>query len=182
MTLSKEDAELFYDLWFPLLNFVNKKLKIIPGIGEIHRTKNLNLTSIKKIANALWDNIFLIDEYLAKHSNKLSEENRGIVMSWKRCVADDFILERHLKSGSVFISLHTENVYLVKGLFSSWEDMLFDCRPPIALEAALIPFKNVIISDGIVTPYNVIFGKNYASSFKEIYMSAKKSGTIIKTL
>ena len=25
MTLEKQDAELFYELWFPLLDFVNKK-------------------------------------------------------------------------------------------------------------------------------------------------------------
>ncbi len=103
----------------------------------------------------------------------MSEENRLIVAGWKRRVADKFILERHLRSGSVFISLRTRDVYLVKGIFSSWEEVLCGFPPPVALDAVLIPFKNVIISDGLVSPYNITFGKNYTSSWKETYMSAK---------
>lgn len=39
MTLNNEDADLFYDLWFPLLNFVNQKFNIVPEIGEFSRKK-----------------------------------------------------------------------------------------------------------------------------------------------
>lgn len=182
MTLSTEDSDLFYDLWFPLLNYVNKELKVIPQMGKIYRGKYLNPVLMIKIAAALWDNVRLIDEYLAKHGDKISEENRGIIMGWKRRIAGKFILERHLSTGSVFLSLQTKDVYLVKGIISSWKEMLPNFRPPIALDAVLIPFKNVIITDGLVSPYDVMFGKNYEITWKEMYMDAKKSGNIIKTI
>lgn len=35
MTLEKQDAELFYQLWFPLLDFVNQKYRVCPGTGTI---------------------------------------------------------------------------------------------------------------------------------------------------
>ena len=46
------------------------------------------------------------------------------------------------------------------------------------LNAVLIPFKNVIISDGLVLPYNINFGRVYSGESKDIYMTAKKSGSI----
>lgn len=88
------------------------------------------------------------------------------------------MLERHLKKGSVFISIDTEEVYMVNGILSSWEEM-FDDRPlPILLQATLIPFKDTIITDGLVTPFDVRFGRGYSSDFKEIYRNAKQNKTI----
>ncbi len=61
MTLSKDDAELFYGLWFPLLDFADQKLKIVPEIGKICHAKKLDLMLVKKIANVIRDNVQLID-------------------------------------------------------------------------------------------------------------------------
>lgn len=182
MTLSKDDADLFYELWFSLLNFANQKFNIVPEIEEFSRKKSCDINLVKKVADAIWNDVQLIDEYLIHQGGKISEEDRQIIRGWKRFVADDFILERNLKSGSVFISMHTANVYLVKGIISSWEEMFYFCSPPIALKAVLIPFKNVIISDGLVSAYNVAFGRNYTSSWKEIYLTAKKSGAVHRIL
>ena len=52
MVLSKEDAELFYELFFPLLDFVNKKYGINAGVGEIYFGKTLrSLTNIWRRKN-----------------------------------------------------------------------------------------------------------------------------------
>ena len=56
---------------------------------------------------------------------------------------------------------------------------MFSYMPlPILLKATLIPFKDKIISDGLVIHYNVCFGKGYSSEFKDIYMNAKKNKSI----
>lgn len=39
MPLSKEDAEIFYELWFPLLDFVNKKFNGNPYMGKCCLTR-----------------------------------------------------------------------------------------------------------------------------------------------
>lgn len=54
---------------------------------------------------------------------------------------------------------------------TSWEDMFFYSLLPILLKATPIPFRDKIISDGLVIPYNVCFGKGYSS---EIITSAIK--------
>lgn len=182
MTIDKDDAELFFELLFPLLNYVNKELNIIPQIKKFRRGVNSDPMLLKKVANGLWNDVDLIDGFLEKNGSELSEEERLIIMNWKRCVAGKFVLERHLKSGSVFIDMKNKEVYLVKGLLSSWEEMIPKYALPIALDATLLPFKDVIISDGLVASYNVAFGKNYIDSFKDLYMTAKKSGLLHKTI
>lgn len=182
MTLSKEDAKLFYEIWFPLLDFVNETLNIEPDMGRIHGAKHIDPAKAKKIANALWSDVSLIDKYLKKYAAAVSEETRVIIEGWKRRINGRFILERNLKSGSIFISVDTKKVYLVKGIISSWEEMFFYRTPPIMLNAVLLPFKEAVITDGLVAPYNVSFGKGYSWEFKEFYMETKKSGGIIRKL
>ncbi|MGN0589820.1 MAG: hypothetical protein ACI4KO_09805 [Ruminiclostridium sp.] len=149
-----------------------------PDIGKMRTTSSLNSVDVKEVANAVWDDPVIIEEYLRSRKNRISEDDAAILSSWKRRIADDFILERHLKSGSVFISSSTGEVYLVSGIISSWEGIFYYRNPPIMINAVLVPFKNVIISDGLVLPYNMYFGTNAKAGFKEQYMHSKKNGLI----
>ena len=36
MTLNQNDAELFYELWFPLLDYTNKKYKVNANLRKMH--------------------------------------------------------------------------------------------------------------------------------------------------
>ncbi len=100
-------------------------------------SQGINVQSALKNANKLWSDDTLIDDYLAQA--QLSDENRDIVSSWKNHISGKFILERHLKKGSIFISLDDEKVYLVKGLNSTWREMLDGMSPPILLNTTLLP-------------------------------------------
>ena len=93
-----------------------------------------------------------------------------------------YIFERHLKKGSIFISTKGERVYLFNGIIDSWEDMLSGVPTPIIVDAVLLPFKDCIITDGLVSVIPVRFGGNYTRSFKEIYMTAKRNSSIIKSI
>ena len=68
----------------------------------------------------------------------------------------------------------SEKVYLVKGLHSTWTEMINGMPTPVLLKATLLPWKDVIISDGLVTLTPVYFGKGYSSEFKEIYLFRAK--------
>lgn len=143
--------------------------------------KSLNPQEVKEIANVLWDDISLIDQYLIDQRTDISDEHKEIISSWKRRVQGRFVMERHLKKGTIFVS-EDDRMYQVQGIISSWEEMFFYAPMPLLMEATFIPFRDVIISDGLVMPYNIVIGKNMAKQFKDVYMSAKKSGTLIKSL
>ena len=174
MRLEQADAELFYRLWIPLLDFVNRKYHVRPETTLIDQRQGVDVQVAKAVADCLWSHTEAIEEYLV--SAELPEEYTRIVADWKRCRPGTYILERHLKRGSVFISAKDAEVYMVKGLFSTWEEMLGE--GPVLLDAVLIPFRNNIISDGLVVPYRIRFGKGYAESFKEQYMNAKRNHSI----
>ena len=180
MVLSKEDAKLFYELFFPLLNYINNKFKINNEIQKLYYGKAVDLHAAKEIADRLWGNTELIDEYLAE--KKLPEKHKNIIWGWKKRISGKFIVERHLKKGTIFIQAENNEVYLVSGIISSWEEMLCGRPLPVIMEAVLIPFGNVIISDGLVSVSNIFFGKNLRSEFKDIYLSAKKNGDIHSSL
>ena len=181
MTLSHEDGQLYYKLWLPLLDYVNKKYRINSKMKSIATAKSLNPADVKEVANKLWSEVTIIDDYL-KENEGLSEEHKEIVRSWKRRIQGKFLMERHLKKGTIFISLENEEVYQVSGIISSWEEMFFGAPMPLMLEATFMPFRDVIISDGLVMPYNILIGGGMKRMFKDVYMAAKKSGRIHQSL
>ena len=166
MTISREDARLFFELFLPLLDFTNKRFNTVQCdytfTERFEKSKGIDIKNALRVANTLWTNDHLIDEYLKQAD--LNDECRELI------------------KGSVFISTDNRKVYLVNGLFSSWEEMFQYRKPPVMLTATLLPWKDVIISDGLVSITNINFGKTYSSDFKEIYLNAKRSGIIIKSL
>lgn len=181
MTLSQEDGQLYYRLWLPLLDFVNRKYRTSSKLKNITEKKGLDPAEVKKVADRLWSDVTAIDDYL-KVNDDLPEEYKEIVRSWKRRIQGKFLMERHLKKGTIFISLENEEVYQVSGIISSWEEMFYGAPMPLILEATFMPFRDVIISDGLVMPYNVIVGGGMKRMFKDVYMNAKKSGRIHQSL
>ena len=184
MTISREDARLFFELFLPLLDFTNNRLNVVKCDEmfkeRFEKSKGIDVKNALSVANTLWTNDHLIDEYLKQE--KLNDECHELVSCWKNHITGKYILERHLKKGSVFINADDRKVYLVNGLFSTWEEMIQYRKPPVLLTVTLLPWKDVIISDGLVSITNINFGKTYFSDFKEIYLNAKRNENIIKSL
>lgn len=176
MKLKPDDAALFFRLFFPLLDYVNAKYKVEPTFEKISASAKTDLQKVFNVAQFLWKRPTLLDEYL--QVSDASDEDARIILGWKRRISGTFVVERHLKKGSVFILTNDNSVYMVKGIFSDWNEMLCGAPLPTMVNATLIPYKDVIISDGMVSVFNVHLGRNYSDAFKEVYMNAKRNGTI----
>ena len=183
-TLSPEESSDFFRLFIPLLQAVNKAYGITDELEKQLRSGHPNMRLLKEIAQALWEDTGILDEYIAaiEEQEGLSDEDRGILESWKRPVTSTFVLERHLAKGSIFIDPETRTVYLVKGLTDTWAELLPGWKPPILLDATLIPYCGKIISDGLVTSHRVSSGSGYREAYKRLYMEAKQAGSILMTL
>ena len=72
--------------------------------------KNLDPAEVKEVANKLWSEVEIIDRYI-KENPELQEEHKEIIQGWKRRIQGKFIMERHLKKGTIFISMEDEQVY-----------------------------------------------------------------------
>ncbi len=135
-----------------------------------------------KVRDALWQNESVLDEFVSQNPARLSEEALGIVQTWKYRLPGTFIVYKTLKKHAIFLSQdHSGDVYAVKGLYSSFEE-LFGMYLPIMIKTVLIPFQDEITTDGLFESYSLIFGPGIRSEFKDLYNDARERGDIITTL
>ena len=74
-TLTPEDGQLFYKLWLPLLDFVNRKFKIDKRLKSMATAKILDPKDVKKVADKLWENVQVIDEYLDESVQRITSSS-----------------------------------------------------------------------------------------------------------
>ena len=164
-TLSTEDRKTFFRLFMPLIDYTNQVFGVSELLNKQLRYGRPSHHELKIVA--------------VEKQCDFEEADRRLLESWRNPVPGHFVLERHLTKGSIFINSETEFVYLVKGISDPWGVMLKDLTTPILLRTTLIPFRNSIISDGLIILENVCLGAGYRNSFKDIYMNAKRSSRII---
>ena len=176
--LSDEDAGLFYKVWMGLLDYVNQKHQIEPGLGKITSPKNVNIQMLLPVRDKLWKDVSVIDEYI-KTSN-LSADEIDILEGWKNAVRGDFILMKHLKRYSVLMTTESSPLlYGVIGIYSTWDEMIPKERLPVAINCALMPFKGRIVYDSLLRGGNVTYGSGYKKGFNDAYRSSKGQYGII---
>ena len=170
MHLAEIDVELFYKLWFGLIQFTNAKYNIDSAIGSPDTPGGVNADKVVPVKDKLWQEVSLIDEYLNADS-AISDDERNILLGWKKRVTGDFILLKHLARYSVFMDFKGDdpNLYGVVGLTSELSELFPQAVMPIMVNATLLPFKGRIIYDSLFTAKNVRFGGGYKSNFNETY-------------
>lgn len=177
--LPQEDGIQFFSLWIPLLTYVNDKKKIFKKNGKEKPVIRLGNKKSLELTKALWDDPDIIDRYLATKSlDEISEEDREIMLGWKRFVRGKFILARVLTSGGIFMS---DKTYLVRGITSPIDEIV-GSPVPMLVSATLIPFKGVIITDGMIAEHPVGFGDGMKKALKDLYNQAKEKGEIITSI
>lgn len=180
MLVSHEDAARFYRLTWGLQFFIGRQRQRLPDIRSLEEYTVAPSATKIAIRDLVWENPDLIDVYADQNPDGLSEEELGIVRSWKRFVAGKFTVYRYLKDGAIFIG--DSQVYAVMGLHDRFENV-FSGRPlPIWIEAVLLPYQGKVIYDGVVRTYNVYLGAGIRGGLKEEYLTAKQNERIITSL
>lgn len=180
--MTPQDRDLFYDIFFPLLDYVGRKNGKDLSFMDAVIAQRVDRQRAMELADALFDDVSIIDTYLEEDGASLSEEKKDILKSWKNFRRADFIVERYLQSGAALMELEDGgNVYMVMGLSNPLEDV-FGGIKPVMTYTTLLPFKGKIISDGLYFTKNVSFGPGLVRRFKEMYKEAKNEGRIYKVM
>ena len=74
----------------------------------------------------------------------------------------------------------TVRLYAVQALISDFEEIVPFL--PCYADAVLLPFRDVIIYDGVVVPYNIDFGSGMRRGFKDTFDLVKAKHGIIEKL
>lgn len=180
MRLSEQDAKLFFKLMWPLQFFVNQKFKILPKITNPEEYAECTTEEKYQVRKALYENKQLIDLFVQQNLYNFSENELAIVSSWSDFISGSFHIERFLKKYTIVISDNL--VYGAMGLYQGFDELIHRSHLPLYVNTVLLPFKGIIVYDGLFEPYNVYFGGGIKRKLKEIYMTAKQNGRIIESL
>jgi hypothetical protein len=175
MILSDEEAALFYRAWGALLTWANDRRKIVPPFPRPTPGRPIDPQLATQIRDVVWAEDTLREQFLAEGATDLGAAERDLIASWKHRVRGSFVIYNHLQKHSIFMS---DAVYGVRGIYTPLE-VMFPCVP-IFVEAVLIPFRDVIITDGLLQtpPMHMTFGGGIRRMFKGQYSAARAAGEV----
>jgi hypothetical protein len=183
VNLSPEDVALFYKLMWAAQHYVNHRLGLVAGVKTVEAYANSPQDGKIKVRDALYQHIELLDDFASQNPAHLTPDELRIVQSWRRHhLAGEFYVFRYLKRHAIFIASKTPLVYAVLGLNDPIEAVLGWRPTPVYVQAVLLPFKGVIIYDGLLAPYNIYFGAGIRGDLNELYQRAKQNGAILESL
>jgi hypothetical protein len=177
MKLTPAQADRFFAAWFPLLGYVNEVRRIVPRTTSASTA--LTIREALPLRDALWADDSLLDAFVAENPAGLSADLLDAVARWKHRVAGTFVAWKHYKKHTIF--LRDSDAYAVLGLRSGLEE-IFPRPLPILLDAVLLPFEGVIVTDGLLTTKNVILGPGMRRGMKEAYDRAVERGAVWTSL
>jgi len=181
MALSEQDRELFYKLLTPLHFYANFKLSLFSNYTTLEDFKQCPVTDRMVIRNKILEDPSLIDQFIHDNPEGFNQDELDILRAWRQYqIKDKFILERHLKKGSIFIA-GEQQVYLVSGITSPLSDMIFAEMLPLILETVIMPFKGKIVYDGLLSHTPIQIGSTLAKTWAKSYLAAKQSKKVITT-
>jgi hypothetical protein len=176
MILSPADAALFHQAMAALMTWVNDQRNIVPHFTIPTPQSRIPTADALAIRNVMWNEAELIHQFLAVGAADLTAAQRDLVASWTQRIDDNFIVIKHLQKQSIFIGKH---VYGVLGIFSPLSELVGNV--PAIVRAVLLPFRNVIITDGLITKpgVDITIGPSIKRDLQKQYLAAQQSQRII---
>jgi hypothetical protein len=183
MLLPANELELFFRLHRTLMFFVNQRLKLIPNkLATAEEFAALSPEVRIKIHNGLNANLDLIESFVAENPARLFEDELDIVRSWRHLVKGEFYVFRELKKYTVFLTTTDPAIaYGVLALSQPFADLIGP-HLPVMTQTVLLPFKDVIIYDGLMSRYNISFGPGIRSRLNDSFKEAKARHGIVTSL
>ncbi|HHY81647.1 MAG TPA: hypothetical protein GX505_03080 [Clostridiales bacterium] len=177
--LSSDECRLFYETWYGLMGFVNKRMSVIKAKIKPEYPNAVSDILIHKVREVLWKKPELIDEYI--NETELPQEQIDILKLWRiKHRKGMFIVLEYQPEYAVVIGQNEQGedrVYGIKGISNSVANTL-QRSLPAQIETVLLPFKGKIVYDTFISSMNIGFGEGAKSFLREIFEKAIKHGII----
>jgi hypothetical protein len=183
MLLSPQDAERFFKLHRALMFFLNQRLKVLPDdVTSPDAFSSLSPEVRLKVRDAFLAHTDLIEAFAEENPAQLTADELDIVRSWRHLVHGKFYVFRQLKKYMVFLSTDKQPIaYGVVALSQPFEELVGPYLP-VLTDTVLLPFKDMIVYDGLMSSYRISFGPGIRRSLNESFKEAKARHGIVTAL
>ena len=183
MLLNHLELGLLFRLHRTLMFFVNQRLQTIPDKPATPEAFSaLPPATRLKVRDALVAHPDLIQAFVEENPAHLPYDKLAIVRSWRHLVAGKFYLFRELTKYTVFLSTQKPVIaYGVLALSQHFEELVGPDLP-VLVQTVLLPFKDKIVYDGLLTSYKISFGPGIQRSIKESYLEVKVRYGLVTSL
>ena len=148
--LSVADTDLFYKTYFAILEYTNNYYHV--NKIKLYKQKGLNPRNLVPIIEKFIANKeMLVEKFIKENPYKFNQEELNVVHDYKKGVAGLFMIVKYEKDYTIIISM--EKAYMVKGLTCPMDEIVPYNELPYPAMMTLLPFKGMIIYDGILAGY-----------------------------
>lgn len=170
--LSKQDAKLFYKIYFALLEFTNNKYKINPKL-KIYNKVGLNTYELKDIVEKFWANKdLIIFEFCMANPYKFNKEELIVTSEFKKGFRDIFIVAKYELVYTAV--MNKDRTYMIKGINDNIDNIISYQDLPLFVMTSIIPFKNVLIYDGLLMKLGIVMENDFTKIIEEQYSKSIK--------
>lgn len=179
MVLSEADRSLFYRLLWRLLFYASEQLEFLPRVESPDALRHLNEEDWLRLRDGLYAHPELFDSFVASNPFGLTGDELEIVSSWKAFRRGKYLVWRYLKKYTVFLDDGKPGRALGVVSLNKPFQLMLGPHLPVAIEAVLLPFKELIVYDGLFSSYPISFGPGIRRMCNESYRAAKEREGIV---
>jgi len=164
--VTQQDAVLFHRLYQPLLVYAAQRTSVASGVRTTKDLPSLGKDKLIAIRDQCYGRQDLIEQFCQANPFGFTPEDLESVRMWKHHVKGTFFAVKVTKEGALFLDERKDGkAYLVQPLLSTFEELL-PARPPVRMDAVLLPFKGRIVYDGLLGTYPIYFGGGMSRSIR----------------
>lgn len=184
--LSEDDEQQFLELYGELLLYVNDRFEIDDDTNTYAQLEQQDTGELLPIRNRLYEENTeqLIQDFVDANPADLTADELALVEAWTDYEFGEFVVVRHFENHGVFLDWEDPPrafaVKAVRAPFSAFWDE--EALPLLVRIVALLPFKDVIVSDGWFAVQQLIFGGSISTDIDDAYEEAKHRFGLIETL
>ena len=174
--LSDKETEIFYDVFFGLLEYANKKLRVT-NVKKLYKQKFTDPAKVAKIRDVLFsEHRELIDQFVKDNPFHMGREELDLIKGFRQGVYGMLTIGWYEKDYTVIF--HEDTVgYRVVGLHSNISEILQHAELPVICRGLLLPFGDRIVIDGLLSqmPLNMTTRARSAmiNSLKELPIKSR---------
>lgn len=179
--IDPDEAKLFFKLQEIVERFIVDNSNILSDIKK--EGKPIAISELRqRIHDHLFDNRTLLDRLVAQKDAILSEDEKQIILGWKRAIYGKILCIKYYAGYAVMCSFDDpKNFYGVLGLTQDFDDVI-PMDPPLVIKTALLPFKGRIVWSGLCASYGLMFGSNIRATLFNDCIKAREKDAIQMSL